>query len=112
MSDQPLPPSHMDYRPQPEPPPPGWPPRTQRRAGLLGGSLLSLIVWPLTWKFGQQGNTIMAVIIAMVAVKVVTAIVCTASPRWRPLGAGLLASMGVGFLIFFGTCAMTFMHGV
>jgi len=112
MSDDPLPPSHIDYRPQPEPPP-GWPPpRTQRIQGLLAGSLLSLIVWPVAWKFGQQGATLAYIIIGMIALKVIASTVCIVSPRWRPMGAGILASMGVGFLIFFGTCSLTALRGI
>src|SRR5437764_11808720 len=102
MSDEPLPPSHIDYRPQPEP----RPPRTQRMQGLVAGSLLSLIVWPLAWKFGQNGSTMLYVVVAMITIKIVTASVCLASPRRRPMGSGILASMGVGFLIFFGTCSL------
>jgi hypothetical protein len=109
MSDEPLPPSHIDYRPQPEPPPPG---RSQRIQGLVAGSLLSLIVWPLAWKFGQQGATLAYIIIGMIALKVVASTACMVSPRWRPMGSGVLASMGVGFLIFFGTCSLIGLHGI
>src|SRR3954453_13742978 len=106
MSDQPLPPSHVDYRPQPKPPPPGPSPRSLQLIGLGVGSLVSLVTWPLAWKYDPDGTIVFKIVLVMFVIKIGTVFGCIQSRRWRPLGAGVLASIGIGFLIFFGTCWM------
>jgi len=75
--------------------------------GLIGGSILSGIVWPWWFKSATQSNHGYGVylLIAVPAAKVVGSTICFYVPRWRAFGSGLTASIAVGFLIFFGTCA-------
>jgi len=75
--------------------------------GLVTGSLVSGVIWPLWWLSPDQinqGNWAW-LLLAVPGAKFLGTIVCLFYPRWRTFGAGLLASIGIGFLIFFGLCA-------
>src|SRR5580692_12049378 len=101
--------SPLDYG-QPGSPPDGRGLSTAARffMGLVAGSLVSLAVWPWWWRDANQNNNngnFVYFIVAVPAAKVVVSVVCFYFPRWRPFAAGLLVSLGVGFLIFFGACA-------
>jgi len=96
---------------QPSSPPDGGGLPTAARflLGLAAGSVISLAVWPWWWRSANQNSNngnFVYVIVAVPAAKVVAAVICFYFPRWRPFAAGLLVSLAVGFLIFFGACAV------
>jgi hypothetical protein len=99
----------LDYRSPRNPGPPFAHPFF---IGLITGSLVSGIVWPLWWLSPDQINqgNWGWLLIAIPGTKFTGTIICLFFPRWRTFGAGLLASIGIGFLIFFGLCAMTVIH--
>jgi hypothetical protein len=108
MSDET--PPKLDYRP-PEPR------RTlQAPAGgsvrglLLGlaiGSAVSALFWIAGWDTLVEHGSGIAVYLLPLA-KAVAAVFLLAVPGWRSFGTGLLLSIAVGALIFFGTCAANF----
>jgi hypothetical protein len=70
--------------------------------GALGGAAVSAVAWIAGWKF-INGNAGVVVFIVP-GVKLVAGITLLCLPRWRGLGAGIMVSIALGFLIFFGTC--------
>jgi hypothetical protein len=99
------PPLPLNYG-NPDSPPPGMASGAKFAFGLLGGTMISAVVWPCLWLLsdpnnGNWGWLLLAVPLAKIAVSTV----CLCRSRWRATGAGILTSIGVGFLIFFGTCA-------
>jgi len=75
-------------------------------SGLLVGSMVSACVWVVWWSLANQTINDGWVLIALPVAKVAACILCLCFPRWRAVGAGLLVSIAVGFLIFFGICAL------
>jgi hypothetical protein len=74
--------------------------------GLVIGTAFSALVWPLAWKvlgvnFLDSSHWIWWV----AGVKAAAAITFLAVRGWRGMGLGLLCSLPIGFLIFFGVCA-------
>lgn len=72
--------------------------------GLIAGTVLSAIVW--IFGFRSLDSTFASgAIFVMPALKLATGITCLCLRGWRSLGAGILVSLALGFLIFFGVCA-------
>jgi hypothetical protein len=63
--------------------------------GLVAGVAISAVAWGLF--LGRMNGVMIAVVIGG---KILGAIACLATPRWRPLGQGLIASVAIGALIF------------
>jgi hypothetical protein len=101
-------PPPLDYRPSD----PRWSAKTQFFAALVIGSLLSGVVWTLWFHSISDTKAGPAILVLTPVVKLVIAVVCLFNPNSRPVGGGLLASIGIGFLIFFGLCAVTVMKGI
>ena len=76
--------------------------------GLGIGAGASLLVWFFGWPiFGTDRIANRDVWLWVVpGVKAIAAIVCMCVARWRAFGAGLLVSIGLGMMIYFGSCAM------
>ena len=72
--------------------------------GMIGGTLISAIVWPLSFK-PDDGDTLFAVIIVVLVFKLAAGITFLCLRPYRMLGGGILTSVALGFLIFFGVCA-------
>jgi hypothetical protein len=70
--------------------------------GALGGAAVSAVAWIAGWNLinGNAGF----VVFVVPALKLAAAIPLLCFRRWRGLGAGLMVSIALGFLIFFGTC--------
>ena len=97
----------LDYQSQPPPPPGPRPvsPALRLLAGFLAGTALSAAVWIGGWTpLVQRGSG--DILWVVPAVKVLASVVCLCIPGWRSFGAGVLASLAIGFLIFFVTCAV------
>ncbi len=112
MDDQDKPPP-VDYLP-PSGKPPGGKSLESRRflLGLLGGTALSGLVWLFVFKLSGSkvdsgGNGVFAAMIGLPILKVAVAIGCLIVRGWRSCGAGILLSLILGALIFFGLCATT-----
>jgi hypothetical protein len=72
-------------------------------AGLMAGSLVSVALWVFGWHPPpQRENTKLAYGVMML--KAVVAVLLMVVPQFRMFGAGILLSIGIGFLIFIGTC--------
>ena len=89
--------------PLPLPPPPG---RNVLRffIGLIAGTAVSAVVWLIGFQTPDSAFGSGAVLI-LPTIKIVGGIACLCFPGWRSLGAGILVSLALGFLIFFGMCA-------
>src|SRR5579872_3111215 len=75
--------------------------------GLAAGFLLSLLWWLVgvgSFFRMNMGQAAFWTIIVLVAIKLIASVVAICFPRWRRFGIGLLLSMGLFALIFFGTC--------
>jgi hypothetical protein len=109
MEQPPQPP--LDYRP---PPTPGPPVAHPFFLGLIIGSVISAIAWTLLWSSVGQDmpNNRIWIIFAIPSLKLIFAMVCLLDARWKRFGAGLLTSIAIGFLIFFGLCANNVMHNI
>jgi hypothetical protein len=97
MIERPRPPSRLNYQArQPEPRPPVI---TSAVLGALAGCLVSYVAYVL-------GFEIAPVMVALVLVaKVVVGRGLRRNPKLRGFGIGVLLSIGLGVLIFFGVCA-------
>ena len=85
------------------PPPPAGPPGHGVRLFFLGlgaGTLVSLVAWGLGWRYVERGPA--EVLVWLIPVAGVT-LLCLRGRRL--LGAGILCSIAIGFLIFFVQCA-------
>jgi hypothetical protein len=77
--------------------------------GLGAGVAVSAVVWILGWKplTGVGGGAGMVVALLLIpGSKLAGGIVCLCLRPWRMMGAGILVSIALGALIFFGVCAM------
>ena len=77
-----------------------WP---QLWLGLGFGAVISVLVWGAGWD-ALDAHGMGAALLIVPAVKLVAAIVLMCFARYRGLGAGLLISICLGGLIFFGNC--------
>ena len=105
----PMRPSALNYQPPGRPPP--LPPPSAGKTllwffiGLIAGTALSAIVW--IGGFKSLDSTVGgAAMLIIPALKLTTGIIFLCRRGWRSLGAGILVSLAMGFLIFFGVCAM------
>ena len=71
--------------------------RLKAMSGLVVGVAISAVAWGVF--LGRMNNVVIAVVIGA---KILGGIACLATPRWRPLGQGLIASVPIGALIFLG----------
>jgi hypothetical protein len=73
-------------------------------AGFGGGILVSAIVWPLVFRApGADLAEIAMWVLPLLKLAVAAGLLRV--PSLRLAGGGVLASLAVGFLIFFGVCA-------
>src|SRR5688572_2293199 len=86
--------------------PPGWP-RARRNfwAGLGIGILVSVPAW---WQGARVARELEVgpLVWGIPSVKLMVGVALLFVRDWRTLGAGLLCSIAVGFLIFFVRCAV------
>lgn len=73
--------------------------------GLGVGSLISALLWIPIWAFDKQGNVALPIALVVLGIKFVGGVVGLCFAGWRALGGGVLLSIAIGFLIFFGACA-------
>ena len=94
----------LEYRGPGEPRPrdPNAPKRFA--AALFGGIALSAIAYFAGWSLFPNGTIPLGIAIALLKFGFGLAYVLI--PGRRPIGAGLLASLPIGFGIFWGSCAM------
>lgn len=72
--------------------------------GLVAGAAVSLVVWGVAWHATVESSHGPVWLIAIPLLKLVVAAALLAFARTRRVGAGLLISLALGFLIFFGSC--------
>jgi hypothetical protein len=72
--------------------------------GVISGTALSVILWIRDGK-ETQGDFGTCFRMSVLFIKLVGGAYFLSTARWRPLGAGLLASIAAGVLIFLGNCA-------
>jgi len=82
--------------------------------GLIIGSILSGLTWILWWKAAGKdiSSGLIWILYAVPSIKLVVVVVCLSKIQWRRFGAGLLTSIAIGFMIFFGLCAATVLKGI
>jgi hypothetical protein len=97
------PPLPVDYR-RYQTPEPG---NNGRRffAALMIGTAISAIAWTAGWKSIERGGVAVVLLGVIPLAKFIVGITLVCFRGRRSFGAGLLASIGVGFLIFFTNCA-------
>src|SRR5829696_8392097 len=71
--------------------------------GFGGGIVVSAVTWPLL--FRSQTRLPEVAIYIVPAFKIIVGLGYLFVPRWRLVGGGVLASLAVGALIFFFSCA-------
>jgi hypothetical protein len=74
--------------------------------GLGLGTLVSVIVWVGGWKYVENSGANLLVLVP--ATKLIVGVVLLCIRGWRGFGGGILLSIAIGFLIFFGACAAHF----
>ena len=76
--------------------------------GLLAGTGVSFALWTAGWDwFNRHGDSMVGAIIAIVSVKFVVGVVLLfLGVKPRGLGLGLILSLVLGFLVFFGNCTL------
>ena len=72
--------------------------------GLVAGALVSFVLWGIAWHPIVDSPHGVAWLIAIPLLKFISAIALMFSARTRAAAVGLLISIGLGFLIFFGSC--------
>ena len=97
------------------PPPANDAPKTWRpfAAGIGVGTAASAVLWIVA--FNAPSNTWLHVVIGLACVlvpatKFLVAATLMSRPDSKLFGAGLLASLGTGFVILAGTCAASLIH--
>jgi len=70
--------------------------------GAIGGAAVSAAAWIGGWE-AINGNAGFLLFIVP-GIKLAAGIPLLCFRKWRGLGAGLMVSIALGFLIFFGTC--------
>ena len=98
-------PNPLDYqRPAGRVPQPGD--RRQFWTGLVAGSVGSMVFWGILLLALQGGSKPLITIFAFLAIKLLVGILLSLSSNWKLVGRGLFISLGVGTLIFLGTCGI------
>src|SRR5256885_2234228 len=113
MSQYPYPPPHGSMLPYQSPGgyqrPSTGRPVLQFFGGLGAGTLLSLIAWALGFgavNSASDGGTVLVAMLFLVpTAKLATGITFLCLRPYRLLGGGIMASLAIGALIFFGMCA-------
>jgi hypothetical protein len=72
-------------------------------AGLGVGTLVSLLVWVGGWKYVNE-----QALLLVPCVKLLAGVVLLCIRGWRAFGTGIILSIAIGVLIFFGQCAANF----
>jgi hypothetical protein len=106
MNEPPIP---LEYRGPAEPPPRD--PNAPRRFmwGLFGGMGVSAVAY-----FGgavvldKRSGAIIAVGLVIAVLKLIVGLTMVFLDGLRAFGAGVLTSLPIGFMIFFGACAMLY----
>jgi len=76
--------------------------------GLFIGVAISAAVWIAGWNAFDRSSWGMGIVGSVVLGKFFASLATLLSQKWRHLGIGLLVSLPIGALIFFGSCAMHF----
>jgi hypothetical protein len=76
--------------------------------GLLAGSLVSFVAWVAGWQAVERSAAGAAMLIVIPSVKLLAGATLLFFRQWATLGAGILCSIAIGFLIFFVQCAANF----
>lgn len=71
---------------------------------LLGGGAVSAIFWIAGWTALEKLQYAPAVVAIVPAAKFLVGLPMMFNPRRKPIGIGLLVSIPLGALIFFGSC--------
>lgn len=79
-------------------------------AGLIGGSAVSAVAWIGGWESMNNDSQLQVLVWIIPGTKIIVGTLFCCIRGWRGLGAGLLVSIALGFLIFFGTCAVHLGH--
>src|SRR4051812_13133023 len=101
------PPLRPDIFPPGAPPPPGRSSGSSKQLlwGLLLGSAVSAIIWVAGWNLLMgTGRSADYLLLVVPGVKVLAGLACLTVRSVRSFGVGILLSIAVGFLIFFGSC--------
>ncbi len=72
-------------------------------AGAIGGTAVSAIAWIGGWEAIDKGGAGFLLVV-IPGIKLAAGVPMLCFRRWRGLGAGIMVSLALGFLIFFGTC--------
>lgn len=73
--------------------------------GLVLGTAVSAAIWILGWDAFEKSNAYQWFALGTIfGLKIFVGIGLLFFRRWRFVGIGLLISLAMGFLIFFGTC--------
>src|SRR4051812_23319865 len=101
MSQQPPP---IDYsRPRPVEPLPHVNRAKRYFLAVLIGTAVSGLAWALGFHASNpSGNGIVALMVILPGIKLLTGITLLCFRGWRSAGAGVITSIALGFLIFFG----------
>jgi len=91
-----------------QPPPLDYSPLKRFFLGILLGTGVSGIAYFGGMSlFNDNGDTIFMVCLSILAIKFIAFITCMFLSGWRTFGMGLLVSIALGFMIFFGVCTMS-----
>jgi len=100
-----------------EPPQPSPPPKGGELTAILGfilglgfGSSVSSLLWQWVWGTDHDPKILLEVSFTVVIAKFAIAAFFFNIPRGRPAGIGMLVSVAVGFMIFFGNCSNRMFH--
>lgn len=80
--------------------------RRQFWTAVIVGSSCSLIFWTCFMILAEQMRHPFVPIFVFLTAKLVAGILLSSSSRWKSAGGGLFISLGVGALIFLGTCGI------
>jgi hypothetical protein len=72
--------------------------------GMAAGTLLSAILWPFSFS-ANRGDAIFSLVIVVLFLKLGAGISFLCMRPYRMIGGGIMTSVALGFLIFFGVCA-------
>lgn len=74
--------------------------------GFLIGSAVSAAVWIPVWMLNSSGDAAALLVLIVPGLKLAVGVIFLCMPGWRAFGGGILLSIAMGFLIFFGACVM------
>jgi len=69
------------------------------------GSVVSAALWLPLWHYDKSGDTALVLGLMVIGLKFILGITLLCFAGWRALGGGVLLSIVLGFMIFFGACA-------